>query len=363
MKIAILADQIDTKVFNGQSNYAFNLISGFDKEGIDYTLFYADIPWRTRYHHSKKASYRVCGLSLINEQIKDLLINMKTSDYDVLHCLTSCGLPLGRSKAKKVVTIHDVMPFRHPEFYSEYTMSYIIEGIKETLEAADGVITDSQFSKNDICKILNYDTDRIYVTYLGIDDKIFSKREVSCPIPEEYILHIGGLHPRKGLTVLLEAFSMIKEQLPHKLVLIDNMGWKDSRIHKVIDEYNLSEKVVLKKADMTDEMVSYYNYATMLVFPSLYEGFGLPPLEAMACGCPVITSNNTSLREIYEGSALLVDPTDVNSLANKILEVMKDNKLRNKMIENGLALSAKLTQEKMVENTLEVYEKIRKMNG
>ncbi len=358
MKIAILADQIDTETSHGQSSYAFNLISGFDRKGVDCTLFYADIPACTRYPRSKKTSYRLHGLPLINEHIKDWLINIKASGYDILHCLTNTGIPLGRSKAKKVVTLHDIMPFKHPEFYTEYTMSYIIKGIKEVLETVDGVITVSEFSKKDIAKTFNYNADKISVTYHGIDRNIFSRKDVPTPIPEEYILHIGGLNPRKGLRDFLEAFSKIKEELPHKLVLIDNKGWKDSKIHKIIGKYNLKDRVFLEKANTTDEMVSYYNYAAMLVFPSLYEGFGLPPLEAMACGCPVITSDNTSLKEMYKGYALLIDPTDTNRLAEKILEVLKNNKLKSKMIENGLALSAKLNQEKMVEDTIGAYEKI-----
>lgn len=347
-------------MFHGQSSYAFNLISGFDRKSIDYTLFYADMPKMTRYSHSKKASYRLFGLPLINENIKDRIINMKVSRYDILHCLTNCGMPLGRSKAKKIVTLHDVIPFRHPEFYSEYTLSYIIKGIKETLRIADGVITISEFSKKDICELFDCDSSKIYVVYIGIDNNVFSKKDAHRIIPEEYILFIGGLHPRKGLDFLLKAFKTIKEQVPHKLVLIDNKGWKDSRIHKIINEYNLSDRVVLKKAYTTDEMVSYYSSAALLVFPSLYEGFGLPPLEAMACGCPVVTSNNSSLRELYEGVALLVDPKDIKGMSDKILEVLIDTELRNRMIENGLSLSIKLNMEKTVQSTLDVYEKVLK---
>jgi len=289
-----------------------------------------------------------------------MLINTKVSDYDILHCLTNTGIPLGRSKAKKIVTLHDVMPFKHPEFFTDYTLSYIIKGIKEVLETVDGLITVSEFSKKDIAKTFNYNADKIFVTYHGIDRNIFCKKDVPKPLPEEYILHIGGLNPRKGLRYFLEAFSKIKEKLPHKLVLIGNLGWKDPRVHKMIDEYNLCDRVVLKKVDTMDEMVSYYNHAAMLVFPSLYEGFGLPPLEAMACGCPVITSDNTSLQEIYEGYALLVDPKDTNVLAEKILNVVKDNRLKRKLIKNGITLSEKLTREREVENTLVTYEKILK---
>lgn len=358
MKIAILADKIDTEIFNGQTNYAFNLISGFNRKGVDNTLFYADIPELTRYPRSKKASYRLYGLPLINERIKDWLINIKVSGYDILHCLTNTGIPHGRSKAKKVVTLHDIMPFKHPEFYTEYTISYIIKGIKEALKIADAIITVSEFSKNDIVKTLNYDSSKVFVVYNGIDHNLFSRKDVSPLFSEKYILYVGGLTPRKGLSYLLEAFSRIKDRLPHKLVLIDSKGWRDTRIYKIINEFNLIDRVVLKKADTRDEMVSYYNHAAMLVFPSLYEGFGLPPLEAMACGCPVITSDNTSLQEIYEGYALLVDPADTNVLAEKILRVAKDNKLKRKMIENGITLSAKLTQERMVADSLGAYEKI-----
>ena len=126
----------------------------------------------------------------------------------------------------------------------------------------------------------------------------------------------------------------------------------------MLNELGLTERVILKRAGSLAEMALYYNGARLLVYPSLYEGFGLPPLEAMACGCPVLTSNNSSLQEIFKDAALLVDPKSTDEFADKILEAVSNEGLRNRLIERGLALSKKLTRERMVRGTLDVYEKV-----
>ena len=358
MKIAILADNIDHKINIGQYTYAFNLISGFGKIGVDHTLLYADIPKQTNYKNSPKASYRFLKLPFLNKHLRSRLINSKASKFDILHLLTSGDMPLKCSRAKMVVTLHDVIPFKHPEFYSKHTLSYIIEEIKEIVKVADALITVSEHSKKDIMEIFDYDPARINVIYLGIDPDIFSKKDIPRLVSEEYILYVGGLAPRKGLLYLLKAFRKIKKHLPHQLLLIDSGGWNDKNIYKLISEHDLTDRVFLGTAKTLEEMANYYNHAEMLVFPSLYEGFGLPPLEAMACGCPVLTSANTSLKELYEGYAIMLNPQDIERLAENILELLGNAALRNKLIERGLSLSRRLNQENMARETVNVYERI-----
>ena len=358
MKVAILADQIDSGVRQGQTSYAFNLIAGFKKTGIDVTLLYADIPVATNYPFIRKRSYRVYNLPFISEKIRDVIINIFASKYDILHVLTNSGMPAGRSKAKKIITLHDVIIFKHPEFYTKYTLSYLIRDIKRDLQRVDAIITGSEHSKKDICEVFDYNEDKVYVIYHGIDKEIFYKQDKPRLISEDYILYVGGPHRRKGLPYLLAAFSRLKEYVPHKLLLVDNIG---SRYEEFTEEFirqALMDRIIIKTRATVDELGNYYSFAEMLVYPSLYEGFGLPPLEAMACGCPVITSNNSALKEVYDGFGLLVDPKDVENFANTMLKVISDNTLKNILKEKGLDLSIRLSHERMAQTTLESYEKI-----
>jgi len=358
MKVALLGDQIDNNIRQGQMSYAYNLIKGLQKLGVDMTLLYGDIPSKSNYPFLKKASYRIFHLPFINSTIKDILLNIAASRYDILHVLTNSGLPYGRSKAKKIVTIHDVIIFRHPEYYTEYTLSYLIKDIRKSVKYADAIITISEHSKKDICDVFGCEADKIHVTHLGIDRNIFYKQKGSRFIPDNYILYVGGPHRRKGLSYLLEAFGLIKKSVKHNLVLVDNVGSKYEEYKNDIIRHGLTDRIIIKPCASVKELVNYYSFAEVLIYPSLYEGFGLPPLEAMACECPVISSNNSALKEVYEGVAMLTEPKEIISLANTILKVISDNKIKNTMIEKGLALSMKMSLERLAQTTLETYKKI-----
>lgn len=360
MKVAILADLIDKRVIKGgEIVYAFNLIKGLSDKKIDLTLLYADLPAISNYDNLKKKSYRVWGLPLINNSIRNKLINFSASKYDILHATTNYGMPTGKSRAKKIITLHDVGPLVYPQYYHPYTVNKFVNEIPQILTTTDAIITVSNFQKNEIIKYYGFPDDKIYVIYLGVDTSIYQKTDKPRLIPEDYILLSGGLNPRKGLNYIIDAIQLLKNKIPHKVYTVGDPNRENSEINSKIDKYKLKDRIIVKEyVDTCEDLVNLYSYASLFIYPSLYEGFGLPPLEAMACGCPVITSDNTSLTEIYTGTTLMVDPSDTIDLSNKIYEALTNKTLRDNLISKGYKFINHYKWEYNVEKTINLYNEL-----
>nr|MQY55010.1 glycosyltransferase [Dehalococcoidia bacterium] len=185
-----------------------------------------------------------------------------------------------------------------------------------------------------------------------------------------YILFVGSEHPRKNLSTLLTAFKKLKggkQFRDLKLVKVGRAGGLEADFRgqtmKVVAALDLHREVVFTEFVPEEELPVYYFNAECFVFPSLYEGFGFPPLEAMACGCPVVTSNTSSLPEVVGDAAIMVDPYDVDGLTNAMREVLTNDGLREAMIEKGLAQAKKFSWDKTAEKTLEVYERLEAFDG
>jgi len=232
-----------------------------------------------------------------------------------------------------------------------------IRGIKK----ASHIIAVSQNTKSDLIKYLNIPEERITVIYNGVDHSIF-KPVKSKLFHEPYILYVGTERARKNLSSLFHAFSRLKWEFKGlKLVKVGPPGRSAEfrkRTIKQIQSLVLDEDVIFVDWVAENDLPYYYSSASLLVYPSLYEGFGLPPLEAMACGCPVVTSNTSSLPEVVGDAAIMVDPYDIDGLANAMREVLTNDGLRKAMIEKGLAQAKKFSWEKTAEETLEVYKKV-----
>jgi len=260
-----------------------------------------------------------------------------------------------------LITVHDLVRccFR---FERETIMECIllkldIRGIKK----ASHVIAVSQNTKSDLIKFLNIPAEMITVIYNGIDHRIFRPVK-SKPFDEPYILYVGTERARKNLSSLFQAFSRLKEEFQGlKLVKVGTPGRSAAfrkRTKKQIESLGINEDVIFVDWAARNDLPAYYSSASLLVYPSLYEGFGLPPLEAMACGCPVVTSNTSSLPEVVGDAAITVDPHDVDALTNAMREVLTNDGLRAAMIEKGLAQAKKFSWEKTAQETSAVYERV-----
>ena len=266
---------------------------------------------------------------------------------------------------KKVITLHDIIPLRMPETVSERYLKIFNDELPNMLPQCEGIITVSEFSKKDISKEFNFPEEKIFVTPLAAEDIYKPMNKYICRdilknkygIESKFVLYVGGFSPRKNILGLIEAFSLIpnKKRNDVKLVITGKKGISYSKYQKRADDLNISNDVIFTDFIPLEDMPVFYNAAEVLVFPSFYEGFGLPPLEAMACGTPVITSNVTSIPEFYSNSALLIDPYNIDELSSKIEQILNDSLLMLQMIKSGLERSLDFSWSITAKKTVYAY--------
>jgi len=260
-----------------------------------------------------------------------------------------------------IVTVHDLVRFCFGfarETVSERILLKLdIRGIKR----ASHIIAISQNTRNDLITYLTIPDDRISVIYNGVDHSIFKPYDVKL-LNKPYILYIGSERPRKNLDRLFEAFAKLKGEFPElKLVKVGTPGRSEKYRRdtmKKLGSLGITRDIIFIDHMPELELAYYYSSATLLAYPSFYEGFGLPPLEAMACGCPVITSNTSSLPEVVGEAGIMVNPYDTDSLVKAMRQVLTDAKLRDDMIRKGFEQSKRFSWEKTARETLEVYNKV-----
>lgn len=265
------------------------------------------------------------------------------------------------SKNPFIVTVHDLV-----RNYFSFSRETIAERILLKLDLryikrANHIIATSQNTRNDLIRYLKILFDRISVIYNGIDHCIFKQYNIKLH-DSPYIMYVGSERPRKNLGRLLEAFAKLEKEFPElKLVKAGDFGrsekYRRGTMRK-LESLGITRQVIFVEHIPDLELAHYYSSAALLAYPSLYEGFGLPPLEAMACGCPVVTSNTSSLPEVVGDAGILVNPYDTDSLAQAMRKVLSDDKLREDMIRKGLKRSKEFSWEKTARQTQEVYNKV-----
>jgi len=302
------------------------------------------------------------------------------NDVDVVHYpyfepffLT---LPLF-SGNKSVVTIHDMTPLVFPNHFKSGLRGNAKWQIqKMALQGMKMVITDSQSSKRDIMKYVGIPEDKIKVVYLaaGSEFKVLDRRSSildlrsKYKLPQEFILYVGDATWNKNLPRLIEAaikasvpLVMIGKALIDKVTDINNPWNKDLlKVQNMIENQRSKSQDLITRLGFvsSEDLVALYNVATVFVMPSIYEGFGLPVLEAMSCGCPAVTSKEGSLAEVAGDAARIVDPYSVDSIAQGMKEVFGDLALRKELSQKGLIQAKKFTWDKMAKETMDVYKSI-----
>ena len=281
---------------------------------------------------------------------------------DVLH-IQYIAPPIFRGKM--VVVIHDLAYLHFPQCFRRFERFRLRHLIPINARMAKYILTVSEYSKNDLVKTLQIPEDKIIVSSNGLDkkfgvhcdekdkEKILQKYGIS----GKYILSVGRLDPRKNLLRLINAFKELKKsgKLPHKLVIIGKEDHMSSEIENAVRGF---ENEIIKAGYISDEhLPCIYQSADLFVYPTLFEGFGLPVLEAMACGCPVIASNVASIPEVAGDAAVLVDPESTEEIMNAIDKVVNDRDLRSKMIEKGLKQASGFSWETSARITLDTYER------
>jgi glycosyltransferase involved in cell wall biosynthesis len=265
------------------------------------------------------------------------------------------------------VTVHDIAFFLFPQYHPLKRKMLFRRLFSPSMHKADHVIADSQNTKQDLIKHFHVSPEKITVIYLAAEDifrpvEIEDAQTVISKYGLEYgqfLLYVGTIEPRKNLMRLLKAYNVFRTEGSNDvpLVLAGASGWLNDGLFRAIQDSAWSKDIrvlgYLSKADLP----ALYSGALAFIYPSLYEGFGLPPLEAMACGAPVITSNNSSLPEVVGDAAILVNPLSAEEIAEAVLRLAGDPSLREKMREKGLQRARSFSWEVSARKTIEVYEK------
>jgi glycosyltransferase involved in cell wall biosynthesis len=259
-----------------------------------------------------------------------------------------------------VITIHDIWPFLLST--PSKLELFLKKPFKEVLMNSGMTICVTKHTKKDLLRFVNIDPEKIRVIYYGVDhelfkprDKLEARRRLGLPLDRPIILNVGSEEPRKNIPILLKSFKKLLNGVPN--ALLARVGEKTAYIEKLIKSLGLNGKVLYRRAS-PNEVALYYNAADLLCFPSYYEGFGNPPLEAMASGLPVIAGNRTSIPEVVSDAGILLDPFDVEGFAYWMREVLMNEDLRNKLSEAGYKRSMSFSWEKCARETLEVYREV-----
>lgn len=273
-----------------------------------------------------------------------------------------------------VITVHDIVPFLVRSDKSQTTFRHPFDSLFDQLamsglKRAEALIADSAFTRQTLVSALNCDADKIFVVPLGVRHELFRPVKVTEAFYDRfgldpalhYLLYVGSENPRKNLTRLVEAFGQVQRRLPHtRLIKIGSAEYtvQAEQLRRQIKEQGLQEKILFVDHVADEDLVRFYNIADLFVFPSLFEGFGLPPLEAMACGTPVVSSNAASLPEVVGDAALIVDPYNVEEIATAICRVLEEKELAAELKAAGLARAQEFSWERTARETIAVYETV-----
>jgi len=265
------------------------------------------------------------------------------------------------AKNPYIVTVHDLIRFCFDFDKETITERILLKLDVRGIKRATHIIAVSKHTKSDLIEYFKIPDDRISVVYNGIDHSIFTSCKTKV-LDNPYILYVGSERSRKNLDRLVEAFSILRREFPElRLVKIGMSGrCEEYRRHimRKLNSQGMTQDVIFIDHASELDLARYYSSALLLAYPSLYEGFGLPPLEAMACGCPVVTSNTSSLPEVVGEAGIMVNPYDTISLAQAMRQVLTNSKLRDEMVRRGLEQSEKFSWERAAEQTQEVYDEV-----
>ena len=303
-----------------------------------------------------------------------LPVELITGPVDVFHSPDFTLPPVWRARA--VLTVHDLSFLRVPECFTGALRRYLERVVPRSVRRADHVIADSHSTKRDLVELLGTPAGKVTVIHSGVEPRFrpIIDRAALGPVrqrydlPERFIISVGTLQPRKNFATLVEAFARLKSETGNwkpgarslKLVIAGGRGWLYEEIFARVEALGLQGDVLFPGFVADEDLPALYNLAEAFVLPSLYEGFGLPPLEAMACGTPVVTSNVSSLPEVVGDAGLMVEPTDVESLAAAIERVLEDGDLRREMVQRGLARAKEFTWERAARRLLGVYTRMER---
>src|SRR5215471_3404194 len=350
----------------GNETYFQQLLRGLaaDRSDLRYTLFYthADAPATNdvddRFRWVKVPQNRFARMCF------SLPRQLRQAAPKVFHC--QYALPLF-TRTNSVVAIHDLAYEHYPEFAHPIEVAAMRRVVRSTARRADRVLTLSHFSAKDISRTYRVPEDKIVVTYLAASDA-FHPRDKSAAqervasaygIRPPLILYVGRIQARKNLLRLLDAYARLHSAGPApQLVIVGRRDFGFQQLQEKIHTLKLADRVILPGYVAAADLPVFYNAAELFIFPSLFEGFGLPVLESMASGVPTITSQGSALEEVAGDGALIIDPNDARAMTTAMESLLSNVELRRELITRGLHRSAQFTVQKFAAKVSEVYRSL-----
>ncbi len=286
----------------------------------------------------------------------NLYLPFHLKEIDIFHC-PNFFAPLFY-KGKLVITVHDLAPLHFPEVFPKFYPVYFKNLLPISIKKAAAIITPTRSIKEEVEDFFPESKSKTFYVYHGIDEVFKPLKEKKIGLP--YLLYVGALMKRKNIIRLLKAFYVLKERykMPHYLMLVGKggPGWRE--IKKEIYNHPYKNFIIHKGYIKRNKLVEIYQSADLFVFPSLYEGFGFPVLEAMKCGVPTIISNDNALVEITKGGAVVVNPLDYEEIAEKIHLVLTQKELREALIKKGLETSSKYIWKNSAFEVYRIYKRV-----
>jgi glycosyltransferase involved in cell wall biosynthesis len=361
LKIAITSEFLCHNTFTGVEYYLYNLIHSMAKLNIvQLTLICPPetprelIPDNAKVHQHKP--FNLFGTKFLSSLIQ---YPDNLGLYDIIHCPTVVApfffKPRKNKKMKVVMTVHDLIPLLFPKFNIFRRRIYFKYILRYRFRYVDHFIVPSNSVQKDLIQIFNIEKKRVTVIHEGVSEKFQPLNELE---KENYILAVSTLEPRKNFKRIIESYISLKKNknIDEKLIIVGKEGWYYKDILKIPKQF--SKNIIFKGYVSEDKLIKLYQKAKMFIYPSLYEGFGLPVLEAMACGCPVITSKTSCLPEIAGDAAILVDPTSTVEIENAMISLIKNKDCANSFIYKGLRRAKNFTWSRCAEKTFMIYKKV-----
>lgn len=354
----------------GLYQYVYNLVANLLSidSSNDYALLSTLRGFRGDGNIDKRHLYRFSGrLSDLMLERLSIPVEFLMGKIDIFHG-PSFFIP-NHIRSKSVVTIHDLMMLRHPEFLTQDMANAFKKKIYSAIRKFDTIISVSNFTKSEIIDLLNIPERRIRVIYNGIDSKfrpINDKTQLNSIKAKYgingkgYLLFVGNIETKKNIDRLVHAYALLRKETDcqHSLVIAGNRAWHFETVRETVRKFSIEEDVLFLGVVHDEDLPCLYSGAEVFVFPSLYEGFGIPVIEAMACGTPVISSNNSSVPEIAGGAAILVNPTSVSEISEAMYNVLSDSRLRQQLVEKGFRRAKDFSWEKTARETLKLYHEL-----
>jgi glycosyltransferase involved in cell wall biosynthesis len=371
MHIGIDAHAIGARQ-GGNETYIRNLVKALAEidERNHYTLYLANaraaVEWRNGFI-KRHANFEIRSLPPPTPLVRvpvALAFELRLRPVDLLHVQYTappfCPVPV-------IATIHD-LAFEHlPQTFTRRGSLQMKLTVRSTAKKAARIATVSEYSRQDLLRTYKLPPEKVVVTYNGVESR-FTFQPNSADeaerirrrfgIDRDYILAVGSLQPRKNLVRLIRVYARLRaeqEKFKHQLVIVGRQLWLADEIFDEVKKQPWAEDVILTGYVADEDLPALYRAAAAFVYPSIFEGFGLPPLEAMACGTPVITSNTSSLPEVVGDAAVLIDPYDEQKLANALLRIVNDELLRVRLRKQGIEQVKKFTWRAAAEKTLQLY--------